>query len=446
LSGVPDLSRTFSDRVFLLLLVVGLALRLGAGFATADRLFAGDEGVYEKMSRLLAEDGKLESGDFVRPPLYIVMLGGVRLLPLPFWPTYMVLQCLASAAVMIPVYRTARRIGGRRAARFATGFVALNPALIGYAHLLWPETVYLLGVSLLGDGVSTLRPGGRARAVGLGILSGLCMLMKPVWGPFSLILALWWWRRFGLAPALRLALPYGLAAALVIAPWAVVNQLRHGGTVLLENQAAYNLWVGNDPRPAVSVVWEYILIPGQAERSRQGFRRGIELIAADPGGFALRAQRRAINLWGGEYFVLRIAAFGSYGDLSKPALLAIFWALQLAHIVTLLFAAVGFARAPRDTILGPWLVYGALFTVLAAAMVATTRFVVPFAYPLAIAAGLGAVAWPRGWRERRSLAALAAVVLVLAISASRPVFRPFLTGGFDTSKELRHPDWFWFRY
>lgn len=78
-------------------------------------------------------------------------------------------------------------------------------------------------------------------------------------------------------------------------------------------------------------------------------------------------------------------------------------------------------------------------------MVGTSRFTVPFAFPLAVSAGLGIAGGSRVWRERRSQAALAVVLVVLAISATRPVFRPFLNGDFAVSR-AQALEWYFFRY
>jgi len=440
-------SGTLRDPVLLALVGVGLLLRLGVAFATiGDRTLLGDEAEYFATSERIVRTGRLETGHFVRPPLYFLTLAALRTLPIPLLPGVFVLQGLASVATGLLVYRTASRLGGRRAARFAAAFLLLEPTLICYAHLLWPETFYLLGVSLVFTTVAGLRPDTSRHNAGAGGLTGLCMLLKPVFGLFPLVLAVWWWRRFGLAGALRMALALGLAAAVVVAPWAVLNQLRHGGSILLENQAAYNLWIGNASRPAPEVLEEYLSIPEPAERARVGFERGLESIAADPAAFALRSVRRAVNLWGLEFVVLRNALYGSYGPMSDRAMLASFWTLQLGHAALLIAAALGFGVWPRESVLGPILAYAALFTAVVAVMVGTTRFAVPFAYPLAVSAGLGLASSRRSWRERRSRVALVLVALLLAVSATRPVFRSFFTGEAATPSKAQALEWYFFRY
>lgn len=434
------------DRVLLALVLAGLALRLGVAFAAwPDRTALGDEAEYFAVSERIARTGELETGHFVRPPLYFLILAGIRMLPGPFLPAVFLLQGLASVATGVLAYRTARRLGSRRAARIAAAFLLLHPTLIAYAHLLWPETFFLLGVSLLFDQLTDLRPERAGRSVALGALTGLCMLLKPVFGLFTPVLALWWVRRFGWTGAARLAVVFGLATAVVIAPWVVRNQLRYGGSILLEDQAAYNLWIGNSPRPAAEVLQAYLAIPDPAERAREGFARGLEAIEAAPGRFAGLYLRRIVNLWGLEFLVVRNAIYGGYGSLSDATMLAVFWTLQAGQTALWLAAALGLGVWPRGSVLFPIAAHAALFTAVVAVMIGTTRFAVPFAFLLAVSAGLGLDAPRRAWRERRGRAAVAVALAILAVSATRPVFRPFLTGESRATPE-QALEWYFFRY
>jgi len=440
-------SEPVQDRILLGLVLLGLVLRLGVGLATLpDRKFLGDEVMYIRSAAELVRTGEFDTDGFVRPPLYFVLVAGVHTLPLDFRTTLIVLQCLAAALTTFPLYRLGRRIAGRRTALFSSAFFLLNPTLIAYASLLWPETFYLLLVSLVFDGVSTLTPEQGRRGLLLGALTGLTMLLKPVFGLFTPLLALWWWQRFGFRPALRASLMFGVAAALTIAPWVVRNQIRYGGGVLLDDQSAYNLWVGNDPRPPHEVHYEYGSTMDPALRTQIGYARAVELISADPGGFLARAARRGVNMWGLEFFVLRHALFRGYGPITANQLIAVFWMLQLGYAATLFCAAVGLAQRPRPGILSLMLVHAAAFTVVVASMVGTTRFTMPFAPLLSIAAGIGATHWGADWLSRRSLIAIGIALLLVATSASRPIFREIATGDPGSSQALRSQDLFYFRY
>ena len=78
-----------------------------------------------KLAAALRETGVLETGEFVRPPLYFVLLAAIGsvgdLLGLGSTLAVRLLQSLAGVVAAIPVYRTANRLGGVRVARFAAG-------------------------------------------------------------------------------------------------------------------------------------------------------------------------------------------------------------------------------------------------------------------------------------------------------------------------------------
>jgi 4-amino-4-deoxy-L-arabinose transferase-like glycosyltransferase len=410
----------------------------------------GDEPNYLSRALHLYRQGVLDTGDFVRPPLYFALLAGLHALSAPFdWRLALVArlaQALAGAAAAVPVYRCARRLSGARAARLAAACLLFDPTLVAYTHLLWPETFFLLLVAVVFDGVAGLERRPPWRACALGAVTGLALLLKPAFGLFTLLLAAFWLWRLGLRGALRLTLLFGGAAALVVAPWVVRNQLRYGPAILLENQAPYNLWIGNDPAPPLQILQEWQALPDPVTRSRVANERGRAAIAADPAGFVRHSAVRALNLWGLEFFVLRHAVIGGYGELGRADLLRVFWLLQLSTLLLFVAAALGLRRALRDESLRLLAVYAAVFTLVVSALVTTTRFRVPFAFLLCVSAGLGLDALFARRLAWRDAAAAACALCVLSLSATRPLFRTLGSGDFEQVEELRRVDWTFFRY
>ena len=432
-------------------MAVGLLLRVALAALLDGRMQPrGDELTYLRWGAGLLDQGQLETGNFVRPPLYFGVVALAAQLA-GLWSgsltlTAKLLQCLLSTATALPVYRTAHRVGGRRVARLASGLLLLDPTLIGYTHLLWPETLLLFALALICDAIPGLDSRRAPAIAGYGALFGAAMLLKPVSGLLALMLACHWWWQIGWRRALRLSLVFGLAALAVVAPWAIRNQLRYGPTIVLENQGPYNLWIGNDPTPAPQILREWNAIGDPVERSRTGMERGLAAIRSDPAAFLHRSALRAVNLWGLEFFVVRHIVTGGYGRVDRTSLLAVAWLLQSAWALSLLAAALGMARAWRDPTLRLLLLHALVFTLLVATMVGTTRFRVPFAFLLAVTGGLGLDALlsrRAGWREL--LAAVLALAL-LASSASRPLFRTLLTGSFQRPAEFNTPEYRFFRY
>lgn len=450
-SSASAVASAYADPVLLLLLGLGLLVRAVVAWQLDPQLvLRGDEHQYVQKGLLLANEGVLDTGDFVRPPLYFMLLAGLSWLtePLGLKLTLVVrlLQCVAGTAAAIPVYRTTTRLIGRRGGLIAAGFLLFDPTLIAYCHLIWPETLFLLAVALVFDGVVGIEKKPAWRIAAFGTVTGLALLLKPAFGIFTLLLAGQWLWRLGWRETLRLCLILGGVAAVVISPWVVHNQLRYGPSILLENQGPYNLWIGNDPAPPKSILREWQKMPDPVTRSRVARERGMAAIEEDPARFAELSLVRAMNFWGLEFFVVRHATIGGYGRVTQREMLRLFYVIEFGAAICLLAAALGLRRAWRDPTLGLLLVHAAVFTLIVSAMVTTTRFRVPFAFLLSVSAGMGVDALLSRRFKARDLVPAACALLVLGLSASRPVFRTIAAGDFQRASQLQHPEWRFFRY
>jgi 4-amino-4-deoxy-L-arabinose transferase-like glycosyltransferase len=435
------------DRWLLGLLASGLVVRIALVVFTADtNSLIADDRLYVTRAAALLATGELDMGEFVRPPLYFLFMAAVQFLFDRPIVAAGILQCLAGAAAAVPIYRAAHRIAGQRAARLAAGFLLFDPTLIAYCSLLWPETLFLLLVSVVFEGIGRLRPGAGWHTAALGILTGLAMLLKPVFGLFTLILAVWWVSRRGVGQAIRLCLVFGGAVAVVIAPWIIRNQMRYGPSIILENQVSYNLWVGNDPNRPEKVLWGWAKLKDPVVRNRVGMERGLAAIREDPARFLKLSAVRALNLWGLEYFVVRNLIHGGFGPVTRETVLAVFWIVQVGYVILLVCSAAGLGPAARDPANRLVLIYAIIFTLLVSTMVGTTRFRVPFGYLLSVTAGIGAMRMIERRISWRSLAMVVAVLIMLALSASRPVFQKIGGARFEKVFELRNQNWYFFRY
>jgi hypothetical protein len=441
-----DLLALLRDRRLLGLLALGFLLRVVVAVTAHPDALADEAALYASGAAVLRITGQLDTGYVVHPPLYFLFVAAAQSLWGRWVALTALLQCVAGTAAAIPVSWTARRVAGAGAARLAAAFLLLDPALICYCHLIGPETLYLLLAAIAFDAAMRVRPGAWRSALGLGLLVGLAMLLKPAFGLFALLCGGGWVLRFGPRSGLRLALVLGVAAAVVISPQVVRNQLRYGPAVVLENEGLLGLWMGNDLRSPRLVREDFESLPGAEARSRVALERGLDAIRADPSGFARRFAVRAINLWGLEFFVLRELVFGGYGDVGKETLLLAFWTLQAAYAAQLLLAAAGARRLGRAPALRPALAFAAGLTLLVAATVSSTRSRVPLTPLLAVAAGIGADRLRQGRIRLRDLAAVALALLVLGLSASRPLFGTLVWGSYERPAELRNQDWHAFRY
>ncbi len=445
-----DSSAGWIDPVFWILLASGLLLRVVFSlWSDGPGVLVADDRLYVDRAQAWRETGVLETGPLERPPLYFAYLYAISFVTGtgPGWLEFSkLLQAVIGASVALPVYGLAHHVGGRTAARIATAFFAFDPTLVAFSAMLWPETLFTAAATFVFWLTLRIDRGAIALPLGLGALTGAAMLLKPAIGVFTVLLALSWLKRFGLREALRLAVVFGLATAVVIAPWVVRNQLRYGPEILLENEGPYNLWMGAHPGEPSEVYREWKRLPDALTRSRVATEKSLDAIAADPGEYLERSGVRALNLWGLEWFVTRNLALEAWGPVDVQGFQRGFWTIQLAWIALLLCAALGLRTAWRDAhmkLLLSWLV---VFSVLVAGMVATTRFRMPFHALLAVLAGLGIAAGADKKLRVADLLPVALAVGLLAFSFHRPLFELIVSGRLTDVSQLRVPRWIFFWY
>lgn len=447
---VADASAWRSDRVFLALSFAGLALRVVfAVWTDSFNRFLADDLLYLQKAEEWRQTGVLETGALERPPGYF---GFLYLLSFPTgtgstWHVCAkVIQAIAGAAAAVPIYALGDRVAGRTAGRIATGLYAFDPTMIAYCGMLWPETLYTLLTMIVFWRTALLEPGQIARPITLGVLTGLAMLLKPAIGAFTVLLAISWLFRFGWGGAIRLALVFATATALVLAPWVVRNQLRYGPSVLLENEGAYNLWMSSHPGEPREVFDMWHRLPDPVARARVGTERGWKGIVDDPTEWLRRSAVRGLNLWGLEWFITRNLALDAWGKIQVSTFLGWFWVLQLAYVPLLLAAAAGLRESWRDPHMKLLLSWMLVFTAVVAGLVATTRFRMPLHGLLAVLGGVGLTALAKRRLRLADGVAIAAAVGLLVLSFQRPLFQRITSGELTHVSQLDDSRWIFFWY
>ncbi|MFN8177398.1 MAG: glycosyltransferase family 39 protein [bacterium] len=250
-----------------------------------------------------------------------------------------VLQALLSVLTTWVVWRTGRRLFGERAAFAAAAFVAFYPPLVAFSHLLWTETLYVaLLVAAFDRALAADQTEGRGAALASGALFGAASLVRST-GLVLLAVTLGWWLvrrgRRGLVAAALLA----ATAAAVVVPWSLHASARSGRLVVVDTNAGFNLWSGNDEYVPADLqgIWS-VGLP-------------LENGAEDGLGDALRAKGRDPGLarffphdaWRSQV-PARLASAGIH-DLSSPAADAWFRGEALREIRAK--PATFLARVPR---------------------------------------------------------------------------------------------------
>ena len=367
-------------------------------------------------------------------------------------------QVLLGTLAVLLVYLLGNAWFSHREGLVAAWLCALYPNLVAFSHYLWSEPLFIV-LLLAALWLLTRRAEGpdTGEALAAGVLFGLAALTRAAalyWLP---VVAVWLLlaRRTRPRETRRAAAALVVAACLVILPWAVRNTQLHDGFVLLETNAAFNLWRGNGPdsfagrdtaniprygwplegiptapvgnRTARRLVREAKVAlenptPTDLEIAQYARRTAQDEILARPGTFLARVPTRLVDLWNPTSFVLRHFRLGAYGAVPAPIEAAVSIAAVLSYVAVMALAAIGIWMARRRP--ETWLVVtlAVLLSAMTAASFGLTRFRLPW-MPL----GLVMAAVPLaalGRRRRRIRTAAAAAAAALLVSGCTPDPQP----------------------
>jgi 4-amino-4-deoxy-L-arabinose transferase-like glycosyltransferase len=249
--------------------ILGLALRLlfALGYWTGQPL-TRDEREYLALARGLAtgrgfvSDADVLDGQpdpFGRAPgypVFLALVGGGRGPTASVPAAVKIAQSVAGAFGVVLIGLVAARLAGATAGRAAALIAAGYPPLVwiaAYAYseaLIWPVGVALVWLFDRAT-LARRRPDGRpdptavgaATGGGLGLLTGVAILIRPAMAIFLGLAILWCLRR----RAVTLALALGLGAAAIVTPWTIRTSHREGRLVLVASEGGVTFWTGNHP-------------------------------------------------------------------------------------------------------------------------------------------------------------------------------------------------------
>jgi 4-amino-4-deoxy-L-arabinose transferase-like glycosyltransferase len=151
----------------------------------------------------------------------------------------------AATAALLPFL--AREFVPVASARAAALIVAFWPNHIAYASRLFPAVT--LTFAVVAVALIAVKTRGYWGAVGAGLLAGVTALAAPVALVLpGAVLISDLFRRVGLIKTVGRAALVAVAAALVIAPWAVRNHRVFDAFVPISTNGGVNLWIGNNPK------------------------------------------------------------------------------------------------------------------------------------------------------------------------------------------------------
>jgi 4-amino-4-deoxy-L-arabinose transferase-like glycosyltransferase len=281
--------------------VFGVAVRFAFLSLSGELELWADEAHYVQLAAMWSRFGfYMGSPEYLWPPVYPAFLA----LFVGLFGEYGITaakigQVLLSGVVGMSVVLLAWRLFSHRAALVAGLLWACYLPLIGYSHLLWPETLFLcfllpavyLVTTLVGSELSPAQT--RLRLVGVGVLLGLAILTKEAALPLPLLFGLFLIFTKSRGPLGRRAIRAAvlvLSTVVVVLPWTLRNAEVYGRWVVGGSTLGRNmLWGVN----AKYVNFDYTR-PGMAAivASQGSFRRWL----IEPPPESGWRQSRAANL------------------------------------------------------------------------------------------------------------------------------------------------------
>ncbi len=287
--------------------VVGFVLRLAwVLYATREPVGYHDPTFYEHLAWDLANGRGYvgESGlpTAYYPPGYPMILSAIFALvlhtPLPdnLPMAGALMNLVFGTATILTVGLLGRRLVGPWVGAIAAIVVALFPSLILHTSLLLSETTFNFFLTatllvLLWNPWRNPAP-GRDRIVAVGMLTGLCVLIRPVALPVLVAFAvgLWLARAPWRVTCVRIGL-LALGVVAVVAPWTARNAVAMDAFVPISTNTGDNLCIGNHdgaqggfalPESCFEGVPPFPQDWGDVERNEETTRRALQWILDNP--------------------------------------------------------------------------------------------------------------------------------------------------------------------
>ncbi len=236
------------------LVALTLLVRVGVLLLVPDALSADPDGYRCLAGNLLRHGtfGHEQAPTAYRPPLYPLMLVPCAAMGPASRVAIGALHVLLGLATVVLVFRLARRLELGRYAVVAAVLVAYDPILLAQSTLVMTETLatFLIVAALVCLTAVSERPTA-VRAAAAGVVSAAAALCRPG-------LLLWTFAAALLLPvsigpteqrSRRVSVfgSFAIAAAVVLVPWVVRNQIQFGRPILTTTHGGYTLLLGNNP-------------------------------------------------------------------------------------------------------------------------------------------------------------------------------------------------------
>jgi len=288
------------------------------------------------------------------PPAYPLFLAACRLAaPASPWLLASILQAALLALVSVLLYHTGRLLFGETAGWIAALYAVLQPSLSGYAALIQTAAFEIFWLSLALFLATRAMTGAPRLARRDAFLAGLAAAVGALTrGPVLFLLLIapiaWLAARLGARRVLSLAALLLAGAALLLGPWAARNYHVRGTFILLSSKGGWNLFMGNNPVPALSTPWdqkraiqpplrEELMRMNEVEGNRALRRLALDYVRAHPRETLQNVMGRAKHVfWFNEEFGKRSGYSSVLGKVTRPVYMVtwpILLVLALAGVV-----------------------------------------------------------------------------------------------------------------
>lgn len=364
-----------------------------------------------------------------RPPLYPLLLSVIRHFHLPWEAAsslYGLLHVVLGVASVWAVWRLGQLWGlPPGGSLLAAALITVDPILLHQSAQVMTETLAtLLALLALLAMTHCARESSLRWSVAAGALLGLCVLCRPtflVW-LVSVVAVMLPLRSAGTRRLVRIGAILGAAAA-VLAPWAVRNQIVFGRPVITTTHGGFTLLLANNPQ-----FYEYLrsapwgstwdaegfyrwwdsqqhlietpsgLAADELDADREAYELAWQNIRNEPAMFAYACLVRVGRLWG--ILPHQVNPAESTSRRGMRFAVAIWYATELA------LAAAGLWALGRNLLRAPW-IWGSLllmsFTAVHAFYWTDLRMRAPLMGVVALLAAQGVVVLASGNRVAKPL-------------------------------------------
>ncbi len=266
---------------------LAITVTLVAAFNCRPMTLMFDENYYYPLAEKIS-NGIFEDGYVVRPPLYPLFLAGIFGIFGKGFTAILIIQSIIRGLTVGLVGWLGRKYFNPKVGIAAATILAFYPLMIWTYTRFVSECIYLpmfiVSFAMLDRSVHSQNA---RESWAAGLATGLATLIRSTSFFFTLVVAFWLavrktnGKRFSRI-AVRNALLLLIGMITVISPWTIRNAVTHKTLILVDNTTPFNLWLITSGEGIRQVEKEWLSYPSHGERQREGYRRWLAYLQADP--------------------------------------------------------------------------------------------------------------------------------------------------------------------